>query len=464
MSRFNKTLWGIAIAAPVLLSLGFGDTTVAPAVAAVAAPAAAAAKPVIDFGNTAWVLMSAALVLLMTVPGLALFYGGLVKRKNILSVLMQCFIALSVISVLWVVIQYSLAFGPGLKAFGGIFGGFIGGLDWAMLKNVGFDPSPYTIAQPIARIPHSTFMIFQCMFAVITPALIIGAFAERMKFSTYLVFIVLWSLAVYAPIAHWVWSADGWLCKMGALDFAGGTVVHINAGIAALVACIVIGKRKNLKPTPPHNLVFTAVGAALLWFGWFGFNAGSALAADGLASNAFVTTNTATAVAALVWGLLDWLMHKKPTMLGVATGAVAGLVAITPACGFVDVTGAIAIGVGVSLICYFFVVVVKGFFKYDDALDAFGVHGIGGMWGAIATGLFATPTVQSACKGLFYGNPGQLKIQLIAVGSTLVYSLVVTYIILKVLDMVMGLRVTEKEEAMGLDVTQHNERAYTIIE
>lgn len=438
------------------------------AVAAEAAPAAPAEPaPYIDFGNTAWVLMATALVLLMTAPGLAFFYGGLVRRKNVLSVLMQCFITLAVLSLHWVLIGYSLAFGPGVK---GALGGFIGNLDWVMLKGF-FDPtsatfiSPYYISQATARVPHLAFMAFQMMFAVITPALILGAFAERMKFSTFLVFTLVWATFVYDPICHMVWSADGWLYKMGALDFAGGTVVHINAGIAALVAALVLGRRKNVKEAvPPHNLTFTMLGASLLWFGWFGFNAGSSLAADGLGASAFVVTNTAAAAAAVMWAMLDWVFVGKPTMLGSATGAVAGLVAITPAAGFVGIGGALAIGLGVSIICYIMVMVVKNKLGYDDSLDAFGVHGIGGIWGAIATGLFATPVINQTYKGFFAGNPKQLLIQLTAVGVSIVYSLVVTYVIFKVLDMVMGLRVSEKEEAMGLDVTQHNERAYTVLE
>jgi Amt family ammonium transporter len=423
-------------------------------------PVVVTVAPYVDFGNTAWMLMCSALVLLMTAPGLGLFYGGLVKRRNILSILMQSMVTLALVSIIWVTVGYSLAFGPGH----GALAGFIGGLDWAFLKGVGMDPSPYYISQATARIPHLVFMIFQCMFAVITPALIIGAFAERMKFSAFILFTIAWSLLVYSPVAHMVWSADGWLFKMGALDFAGGTVVHVTAGIASLVVAIMIGRRKYLKSTPPHNLVFTMMGAALLWFGWFGFNAGSGLAADGLAASAFVVTHIAASMAALAWGALDWLFHRKPTMLGIATGAVAGLVAITPAAGFVDITGALIIGSLVSVFCYFFVMVVKNFFKYDDALDAFGVHGIGGIWGAIATGLFATPVIQSAYKGFFYGNPDQLRIQLIAVGVTLLYSLVLTVIIYKVIDLTIGMRVSEKDEAIGLDVSQHNERAYTLLE
>ncbi len=423
-------------------------------------PVAAPPVPFIDFGNTAWVLISTALVLFMTIPALALFYGGLVRRKNILSVMMQCFISMAVISLIWVAFGYSLAFGPGHGALAGIIGGF----DWAFLKNVGMEPSPYYISQSTARIPHIAFMIFQMMFAVITPALIIGAFAERIKFSAFLVFTVLWSVLIYSPIAHMVWSADGIFFKMGALDFAGGTVVHINAGFAALAAAIIIGKRKSKKAAPPHNLVYTAIGAAMLWFGWFGFNAGSALAADGLAASAFLATHIATAAAAVMWGLLDWLLHKKPTMLGVATGAVAGLVAITPAAGFVDIMGAMAIGFSVSVVCYFFVVVIKPFFGYDDALDAFGVHGIGGLWGALLTGVFATPVIQSAYKGLLYGNPNQLKVQALVSLTSIVITFFGSLILLKLIDMVMGLRVTEKDEAIGLDVSSHNERAYTLVE
>jgi Amt family ammonium transporter len=373
---------------------------------------------------------------------------------------MQCFIILAVVSLQWVMFGYSLAFGKGV----GPLGGFVGGLDWAFLNGVGAEPSPYYISQATARVPHLAFMIFQAMFAVITPALIIGAFAERIKFSSFLVFTVLWTTLVYDPVAHWVWSADGWLFKMGTLDFAGGTVVHVNAGIAALVTAVMIGRRRHLRPTPPHNLGYTMMGAAMLWFGWFGFNAGSALAADGLAASAFVVTNTAAAAAGCAWAGLDWILTRKPTMLGMATGAVAGLVAITPAAGFVDVKGAILIGIGVSLACYFFVVVVKNKLGYDDALDAFGVHGIGGLWGAIATGLFATPAIQPAYRGLFHGNPGQVLVQLAASGATVVYSVVVTAVLFKVIDLLMGMRVAERDEAMGLDMTQHNERANTVLE
>ena len=427
--------------------------------------------PVMNNGDTAWMIVATAFVLMMTIPGLALFYGGLVRRKNVLNVLMQCFIITAVVSIEWVLFGYSNAFGPGH----GSLGAYIGGLDWAFLKGIGInDLSPYFIShsQPlpgggsIGTIPHLVFMLFQCMFAVITPALIIGAFAERIKFRGFLIFTILWAVFVYNPIAHWVWSADGWLFKLGALDFAGGTVVHINAGVAALVTALMIGKRKNYTghPTPAHNIPLVVIGAALLWVGWFGFNAGSGLAADGLAASAFLVTHIATAAAALAWALLDWFINKKPTIVGACTGAVAGLVAITPASGFVDLTGALVIGALVSVFCFFMVSVVKAKLGYDDSLDAFGVHGIGGMWGALATGLFATPLVQSACKGVFYGNPGQFMIQLKAVLATIIYDAIVTAILFWIVDKTLGLRASEAEEVAGLDLTQHNEIAYTEAE
>jgi Amt family ammonium transporter len=413
-----------------------------------------APAPKVDSGDTAWVLMSAALVMLMT-PGLAFFYGGLVRRKNYLSVLMQCFIVLAALSIQWVLFGYSLAFAPS--------DGFWGGFKWFGLNGVGLEP----YAGYSATIPHQAFMIFQAMFAIITPALIIGAFAERMKFSAFLIFMLLWATFVYDPIAHWVWGVGGWLRNLGALDFAGGTVVHINAGIAALVTSLVIGKRtcyvKNA--TAPHNLPFSILGAALLWFGWFGFNAGSALGANGLAVNAFVVTNTAAAAAAISWALLDWIFNGKPTMLGTISGAVAGLVAITPAAGFVGVGAAIAIGLLVSVFCFIAVGIIKHKFGYDDSLDAFGVHGIGGIWGALATGLFASKAINSAgANGLFAGNGRQFLVQLAAVAVTVVYAFIGTLILYKVVDAVIGVRVAEEEEAIGLDLTQHNERAYTMLE
>lgn len=408
----------------------------------------------INSGDTTWVLVSTALVMLMT-PGLALFYGGMVRRKNVLSVLMQCFIILCVISLQWALFGYSLSFGQG--------NAFIGGLEWFGLKGVGAEPN----AAYAATIPHSVFMIFQMMFAVITPALIIGAFVERMKFGAFLIFTLLWATLVYDPICHMVWAVGGWIRAMGALDFAGGTVVHINAGIAALVAAIVIGPRRGYekRPMPLHNLSFTVLGGALLWFGWFGFNAGSALGANGLAGSAFVATHLATAAAGLAWALIEWKRNGHPTMFGTVTGAIAGLVAITPAAGYVDPLGAIIIGALASVFCFIAVGVIKPKLGYDDSLDAFGVHGVGGIWGALATGLFATKSVNSAgADGLFYGNPAQFVIQLKAVAITVVYSFIVTFVILKLVDLIVGIRVTDEDEAIGLDLTQHNEEAYTVLE
>ena len=425
----------------------------------VTAAAAPAPTPYIDFGNTAWMIVATALVMLMTIPGLALFYGGLVRQKNVLNILMQCFILTAVITLEWVFFGYSLAFGSST----GTLAPYIGGFDWAFLNGIGInDVSPYYISQATARIPHLLFVLFQCMFAVITPALIIGAYAERIKFRGFLIFSLLWAVFVYNPVAHWVWSADGWLFKMGALDFAGGTVVHINAGIAALVMTVMIGSRRNYNnhPTAPHNIPLVVIGAALLWFGWFGFNAGSGLAADGLAISAFLATHVATATAALSWALLDWTINKKPTVIGVCTGAVAGLVAITPAAGFVGVLGAVVIGVLVAIACFFMVSVIKHKYGYDDSLDAFGVHGIGGIIGALATGLLATPAIQSSYSGLFYGNPKQLWIQLIATATTIIYSGVMTFILFKIVDKLFGIRANMKEEIAGMDISQHNEMAY----
>ena len=409
----------------------------------------------INSGDTAWVLVSTALVLLMT-PALAFFYGGLVRKKNILSILMQCFMMMCLMTIQWVVIGYSLSFGPDIK-------GWIGSLAWLGLKGVGMEPN----ADYAATIPHSIFMLFQCMFAIITPALILGAFAERMKFAAFCVFSLLWATLVYNPVCHWVWALGGFIRNMGALDFAGGTVVHINAGMAALAAAIVLGKRHGYphKMSPPHNLPFAVLGAGLLWFGWFGFNAGSALAANGLAANAFVVTHIAAAAAGLTWALLDWKINSHPTMLGMITGAVAGLVAITPAAGFVGPVDAIWIGLGVSVICYFFVAVVKNKLGYDDSLDAFGVHGIGGIWGALATGLWANKEINSAgANGVFYGNPGLFFIQLKAVLITAVYSFVVSFILFKIVDAVMGLKVSEQNERIGLDLTEHREAGYTMLD
>jgi len=398
-------------------------------------------------------LVSAALVMLMT-PGLALFYGGMVRSKNVLATIMENFILLGVISVLWAIYGYSLAFGPDV-------GHFIGNLDWVGLAGVGFEPfKAYS-----ETIPHQTFMIYQAMFAIITPALITGAFAERMKFSTFLVFMVLWFTLVYCPVAHWVWGDGGWLKNFGALDFAGGTVVHINAGIAALAAALVVGKRQgygNHTTFIPHNLPMTILGAGLLWFGWFGFNAGSALGANALASSAFTATHLATAAATLAWVGTEWIVRGKPTTLGAASGAVAGLVAITPAAGYVGPMSAMIIGLVAGIICYL-AVLAKPRLGYDDSLDVVGVHCVGGIVGALCTGLFATKLVNPAGgDGLFFGNPGQFVIQLIAVGVTLVFSFVVSYILFKILDATMGLRVSRDDEVAGLDITEHQETGYSL--
>ena len=425
------------------------------------------AAPTVDSGDTAWMIVATALVLLMSIPGLALFYGGLVRRKNVLNVFMQCFILVAVISIEWVICGYSLAFGSST----GALAPYIGGFDWAFLNNIKVtDLSPYFIShsqigldgKAIGTIPHVVFIMFQGMFAVITPALIIGAFAERINFKGFLVFSLLWAIFIYNPIAHWVWSGDGWLFKLGALDFAGGTVVHISAGTAAIVTAVMLGKRRDYKghAIPPHNITYVVIGAALLWFGWFGFNAGSGLAADGLAANALMTTHLAAATAALTWALLEWFLDKRPTIVGISTGAVGGLVAITPAAGFVGVTGALIIGVAVSVICFIMVAKVKPKLGYDDSLDAFGVHGIGGILGAILTGVLASPFVQSAYSGSIYGNYHQLVVQLIAVGTTIVFSGVGTFILFKITDLLVGVRATDKHEAIGLDETQHGENAY----
>ncbi|MEQ8151975.1 MAG: ammonium transporter [Smithellaceae bacterium] len=407
-------------------------------------------------GDTAWVLMSSALVLLMTMPGLAFFYGGLVRRKNVLSILMQCFIILCVISLQWMLFGYSLAFGPD-------FHGIIGNLSWAGLHGVGATPN----TNYAATIPHTVFMVFQMMFAVITPALIIGSYAERVKFPAFLMFTFLWATFVYDPLAHWVWGTGGWLKSLGALDFAGGIVVHVSSGISALVLAVMLGKRigYNHRPIRPHNLPFTVLGGALLWFGWFGFNAGSALAADGIAANAFMTTNTATAAAGLTWALIEWWHNGTPTILGTVTGAVAGLVAITPACGFVNPVNALFIGMAVAFVCYLAVAVIKSKVGYDDSLDAFGVHGVGGTFGTIATGLLAEKAVNAAgTDGLFFGNAHQFMVQGLMLLVTIVFAAVMTFIIFKIVDAVIGMRVEEKNEIVGLDLTQQSEAAYTVIE
>ncbi len=402
-------------------------------------------------GDTVFVLLSAALVMLMT-PGLALFYGGMVRNKNVLGTVMQSFIILGIITLEWVLWGYSMAFGPD-------HGGIIGGLEWFGLKGVGMNPS----TDYGNTIPHVAFMIFQCMFAIITPALITGTFAERMKFSAFILFTVLWATLVYNPLCHWVWAVGGWIGNMGALDFAGGTVVHISSGISALAAALIIGKRYGYGSTPyiPHNLPMTITGAALLWFGWFGFNAGSALAADGLAANAFMVTHISSATAALSWIGMEWIHRHKPTTLGAASGAVAGLVAITPASGFVGPLSAIIIGALAGIICYG-AIIMKSRLGYDDSLDVVGIHGFGGIWGALATGLFASTSINpNGANGLFFGDPGQLWIQFISVMITMVFAFIMTWIILTAIRWVIGLRITEEEEERGLDLSLHNETGYS---
>jgi Amt family ammonium transporter len=421
----------------------------------VASPAHAEdATAQISSGDTAWMLTSSALVLMMTIPGLALFYGGLVRRKNVLSTLMQSFILAGMISLQWVLWGYSIAFGPDR-------GGIIGSLAWFGLAGVSAaDPNPdYS-----ATIPHQAYMIYQCMFAIITPALISGAIAERMSFKGYLVFTLLWATFVYDPLAHWVWGVGGWMRVMGALDFAGGTVVHISAGVSALAAVLLLGKRTGYprEPMPPHNLAFTVAGASLLWVGWFGFNAGSAVAANGLAVSAFVATHVATAAAVLAWVCAEWVLTGKPTVLGAASGAVAGLVAITPASGFVGPMSSIVIGGAAGVICYL-AVRAKASFGYDDALDVVGVHAVGGIIGALLTGLFASKLVNEAgADGLFFGNPAQFVTQAIAVAATIVLAFVGTTVLLKITDLLVGIRVSRDAEQMGLDLSEHNESGYAM--
>lgn len=427
-------------------------TTAAAPAAAPAAPAAApAAAPnpgaFINSGDNAWMLSSTALVLLMTIPGLALFYGGMVRKKNVLATVMQSFAITCLVTILWMIVGYSLAFTDG--------NGFLGGMSRFFLSGMGLDA-----ANALAgTIPESTYMTFQMTFAIITPALIAGAFADRMKFSAMLWFMGIWLLAVYAPIAHMVWGPGGWLGGDGVLDFAGGTVVHINAGIAGLMAALVMGKRLGYgkEPMPPHNLVLTMIGASLLWVGWFGFNAGSAGAANDRAGMAMAVTQIATAAAALSWMFAEWMAKGKPSVLGICSGAVAGLVAITPASGFVGPTGALVIGIAAGAICFLTAVYMKNFFGYDDSLDAFGVHAIGGIIGAMLTGVFAVKAI-GGTSGWLEGNAAQLMIQGKGVLVTIVYDAVVTFVILKVIDMVIGLRVTEEQEREGLDVSLHGER------
>lgn len=411
----------------------------------------------LNSGDTAWMLVATVLVLFMTIPGLALFYAGMVRSKNVLSVLMQCFAITGLISILWVVYGYSMAFDTtGMEQGVLNLNSFVGGFSKAFLSGL-------TLDSLVAGIPESVFITFQMTFAIITPALIVGAFAERMKFSAMLIFMAVWFTLVYAPIAHMVWSGDGALMwDWGVLDFAGGTVVHINAGIAGLVACLVLGKRKGFPTTamPPHNLGYTLIGASMLWVGWFGFNAGSALAANGSAGMAMLVTQIATATAALSWMFAEWITHRKPSVLGIASGAVAGLVAITPASGTAGPMGALAIGLASGVICFFCATSLKRKLGYDDSLDVFGVHAVGGIVGAILTGAFAAPALGGF--GTVEDIPAQLWVQFEGVAFTVVYTAVVTFVILKVIDLVMGLRVSEEEETIGLDLALHNERGYNL--
>ena len=412
----------------------------------------------LDTGNTAWIIVATILVLLMTIPGIALFYGGLVRQKNVLSIVMQSLVIVAVVSVIWVAFGYSFVFGTSLMDGGSPLGAVIGGFDKLMLRGVTLD----TLAA--GGIPELLFVLFQCMFAIITPALILGSFAERVKFSGFLLFTVLWCTLVYIPMAHWVWGG-GFLQQMGAIDFAGGTVVHINAGVSALVMALLVGRRTGYKPgqpMTPHNVTLVFMGTSFLWLGWFGFNAGSGLAADGLAANAFLVTHLATCVAALTWMVIDWTLHKKPTTVGTCTGAVAGLVAITPAAGTVDIAGAICIGLISSMICFYMVAVVKPRLGYDDTLDAFGVHGIGGIVGSVLTGVFATQFISGpeGPSGALYGDWHQLWVQVLATVISIAFSAVMTWILFRVTDRIAGIRVDKRVEEEGLDIYEHGESAY----
>ncbi len=406
-----------------------------------------ASLPKIDTGDTAWIIVATALVMLMTIPGLAIFYGGLAKKKDTLNTMAMSFVAFSLVSVLWVIYGYTFAFGKDIA-------GIIGNTEKLLLSGI----YPQSVTDYAKTIPEYIFIVFQLTFAAITVALISGAYIERLKFSAWIIFSILWFTFVYLPVAHWVWGG-GFLSQMGALDFAGGTVVHINSGIAALVGAILLGRRSEMI-LKPHNLTLVIVGAGLLWFGWFGFNAGSALGANGIAAVAFINTNTATAMAAISWMFTEWIFSKKPTVLGLASGAVAGLVAITPAAGFVNIKGALIIGLLAGVISYFSVTKLKSALKYDDALDVFGIHGVSGIIGSILTGVFADPSINELGKGLLYGNAGQLFVQLLSVGVVIIYNLVVTSIIFFVVKLISGLRVDHDDEIRGLDESQHSEKAY----
>jgi len=435
-STLRRTL-AAATAAPVILAIAAG-------------PAAAADGSEINSGDTAWLLVATALVMIM-LPGLALFYGGLVRSKNVLSTIMHSFFGLAIVSVVWVLVGFSLAFGPDVTGVG-----LLGGLDYAGFMNVGLTASP-TYA---TTIPFVLFAAFQLMFAAITPALITGAFAERKRFASFVIFTVLWSIFVYSPIAHWVWAADGWLFKLGALDFAGGTVVHASSGVSALIVALLIGRRVvNGDRMEPHDIPMTVLGAGLLWFGWFGFNAGSALSAGGLAANALLVTNTAAGAATITWVLASYIHKGKVSVVGAACGAVAGLVAITPASGFVTAGGALLIGLAVGALCYS-ATLLRERLRVDDALDVFAVHGVGGTFGAIATGVLATTAI-NAFPGLIDGRPEQVLTQVVAVGATIAYAVVATFVIVKLVDFILGIRVPQAQEEMGLDLAVHGEAAYT---
>jgi Amt family ammonium transporter len=429
----------LRVALPAALLLAAGPSTVA-----------AADGTAIEGGDTAWLLIATALVMIM-LPGLALFYGGLVRRKNVLSTIMHSFFGLALVSVVWVLVGFSLAFSPDVTGIG-----LLGGLDFLAFQNVGLEPSPVYAT----TIPFVLFGAFQLMFAAITPALITGAFAERKRFASFVIFTILWSVLVYSPLAHWVWASDGWLFKLGALDFAGGTVVHVSSGVSALVVAMLIGRRSaNGDRMEPHDVPMTVLGAGLLWFGWFGFNAGSAGAANGLAANALLVTNTAAAASTITWVLASYVHKRKVSVIGAACGAVAGLVAITPASGYVTAGGALAIGLVVGGLCYS-ATLLRERLKIDDALDVFAVHGVGGMFGAVATGVFATTAV-NAFPGLIEGNVSQALTQLVAVGATVAFASTATFAIVKVVDVVLGIRVTSQTEEVGLDLAVHGEAAYT---
>ena len=414
--------------------------------------------PTLDSGNTAWMITATVLVLLMSIPGIALFYGGLVRQKNVLSIIMQTMVIVGIVSILWVAIGYTWVFGTGFKESGNPLFCIIGGFEKVFLNNI------TTSTLTAGNIPELVFVMFQCMFALITPALILGAFAERIKFKGYMVFIVLWVILAYFPMAHWVWGG-GFLQEMGAIDFAGGTVVHINAGISALVMALLIGKREDYKvghPITPHNITFVFLGMSFLWLGWFGFNAGSGLNADGIAANAFLVTHIATATAAMTWMAIEWIFNKKPTTVGACTGAVAGLVAITPAAGSTDLLGAFCIGLITTMVCFLMVAVIKPKYKYDDALDAFGVHGIGGVVGSVLTGVFATRIItgEGGAEGALYGDWHQLWVQVLTTVVSIAFSAVVTFILYKVVDALVGIRVDRRVEEEGLDIYEHGETAY----